>query len=143
MAGSADAAGALVACNAVWGLGCSNAELAEIAAELGSGRAVQSAWRYGTGCLTAVEVLTPVPGNRHVHVGGGDLVHDVVHAGGLRGVRPDERRAHIPAPKVPQVPAGRVAERRSDNLGQNLHNDLQQTGHRHCARNRSAARGRP
>ena len=34
--GSADAAGALVACDALWGLGCSKAALGELGAELGS-----------------------------------------------------------------------------------------------------------
>lgn len=59
--GSADGAGALVACNAVWGLGCSDAELSAIAADLGSDVpfSLMGGNALGTG---RGERLTPLPG---------------------------------------------------------------------------------
>ena len=123
--GSADAAGALVACNAVWGLGCSNAELAEIAAELGSD--VPFSLHGGTALgASRGEVLTPV-----LATGSFTWVvatsfttlstpevyaaFDRMHAG----------RA-IPAPKVPRALLAALRKGDQTALGQNLHNDLQQ-----------------
>ncbi len=122
--GSADAAGALVACNALWGLGLSAAELSQVAAELGSD--VPFSLHGGTALgASRGEVLTPV-------LTTGEFVW-VVATSFTNLSTPEVYAAYdrlnagreIPAPEVPRQML--IALRRGDAtaLGQLLHNDLQ------------------
>ncbi len=122
--GSADAAAALVACNALWGLGLTVAELSELAAELGSD--VPFSLHGGTALgASRGEVLTPVLTTGEfvwvVATSFTNLSTPQVYA---TYDRLNEGR-DIPAPRVPKQML--VALRRGDPeaLGQLLHNDLQ------------------
>ncbi len=122
--GSADAAAALVACNALWGLGLTAAELSEIAAELGSD--VPFSLHGGTALgASRGEVLTPVLTTGQfvwvVATSFTNLSTPQVYATFDR-----LNEGHdIPDPRVPKQML--VALRRGDSeaLGQLLHNDLQ------------------
>lgn len=122
--GSADAAGALVACNALWGLGLSPAELSEVAAELGSD--VPFSLHGGTALgASRGEILTPV-------LTTGEFVW-VVATSFTNLSTPEVYAAYdrlnagreIPDPQVPRQML--IALRRGDAqaVGQLLHNDLQ------------------
>ncbi|HQR80443.1 MAG TPA: 4-(cytidine 5'-diphospho)-2-C-methyl-D-erythritol kinase, partial [Actinomycetota bacterium] len=122
--GSADAAAALVACNAVWGLGCTQAELADIAAQLGSD--VPFSLHGGTALgASRGEVLTPV-------LTTGEFVWVVAASFSTLSTPQvyatfDKMHADRAVP-MPKVPAGLLAALRSGNptaLGHHLHNDLQ------------------
>jgi 4-diphosphocytidyl-2-C-methyl-D-erythritol kinase len=122
--GSTDAAAALVACNAIWGLGLTPAELSDIAAELGSD--VPFGLHGGTALgASRGEVLTPVlTTGTFVWVVATTFTSlstpevyatfDRLHAG-----------RHVPDPMVPT--ALLAALRRGDHgaLAASLHNDLQ------------------
>jgi 4-diphosphocytidyl-2-C-methyl-D-erythritol kinase len=123
--GSADAAGALVACDALWGTGLGRAELAILAARVGSD--VPFALMGGTALGTGRgELLTPamVGGVFHWVLAMSDqgLAAPAVYA------KLDELRSNrsIPAPGVaPNVLAAlRTAD--ADALGRLLDNDLQE-----------------
>ncbi len=110
--GSADAAAALVACDALWQTGLSRSELGELAAALGSD--VPFSLVGGTALGTGRgEVLTPVLARGRFHwvvaIADGGLSTPEVYA------ECDRLRDGIP------VPEPRVA----DALGAALHNDLQ------------------
>ena len=85
--GSADAAGALVACNELWGAGLSHAELAEVAAKVGSdvGFALLGGTAVGLG---RGDRVTPALAAGHVSLGPRVRGRAAVHPRGLRGVRP-------------------------------------------------------
>lgn len=122
--GSADAAGALVACNALWGVGCSAAELAEIGAEIGSD--VPFGLHGGTALgASRGEVLTPI-------LTTGEFVWVIAESFAKLSTPKvyatfDRLNAdrEVPAPKVPRGLL--VALRKGDQeaLGRHLHNDLQ------------------
>jgi len=108
--GSADAAAALVACDALWQAGLSRSELGELAAALGTGRG---------------EVLTPVLARGRFHwvvaIADGGLSTPAVYA------ECDRLRDGIPVPE-PRVADALMAALRTgdaDALGTALHNDLQ------------------
>lgn len=122
--GSADAAAALVACNALWGAGLPSSELAELAADLGSD--VPFSLHGGTALgASRGEVLTPV-------LTTGEFTW-VVAASFTTLSTPEVYATYdrlnadreLPAPAVPK--ALLAALRRGDQagVGQHLHNDLQ------------------
>jgi 4-diphosphocytidyl-2-C-methyl-D-erythritol kinase len=122
--GSADAAAALVACNALWGLGCSAAELAEIAADLGSD--VPFSLHGGTALgASRGEVLTPV-----LTTGESTWVVAASFAKlSTPAVYSTYDRLHtgreIPAPEVPRGLLAALRRGDQESLGRHLHNDLQ------------------
>lgn len=122
--GSADAAGALLACDALWQLGTPKAELAELAAQLGSD--VPFALHGGTAIGTGRgERLTPVLGRGSFHwvfaLADGGLSTPAVYAecDRLRGA------AHPPTPYVSDMLMQALRAGDSVLLGKSLHNDLQ------------------
>lgn len=122
--GSADAAAALVACNAVWGLARSQAELIELAAELGS------------------DVPFSVHGGTALGASRGETLTRVLTTGTLVWVvatsfkqlatprvyatfdRMNQGR-EIPPPKVPTALLAALRGGDQAAVGQHLHNDLQ------------------
>ena len=122
--GSADAAAALVACDALWQTGLSRSELAELAAVLGSD--VPFSLVGGTALGTGRgEVLTPVLARGRFHwvvaIADGGLSTPAVYA------ECDRLRDGIPVPE-PRVADALMAALRTgdaDALGAALHNDLQ------------------
>jgi len=122
--GSADAAAALVACDALWETGLSRSELAELAAALGSD--VPFSLVGGTALGTGRgEVLTPVLARGRFHwvvaIADGGLSTPEVYA------ECDRLRDGIPVPE-PRVADALMAALRTgdaDALGAALHNDLQ------------------
>ncbi|PZG25585.1 4-(cytidine 5'-diphospho)-2-C-methyl-D-erythritol kinase [Spongiactinospora gelatinilytica] len=125
--GSADAAGALVACNDLWKLGLPREELLEIAADIGSD--VPFALFGGTAVGTGRgELLTAVPTGGRFHwvfaLAEGGLSTPAVYA---RCDRLREARGERPAP--PQESKAMMAALRdgdADALGAELVNDLQE-----------------
>jgi 4-diphosphocytidyl-2-C-methyl-D-erythritol kinase len=123
--GSADAAAALVACDALWQTGLSRSELAELAAALGSD--VPFSLVGGTALGTGRgEVLTPVLARGRFHwvvaIADGGLSTPTVYA------ECDRLRDGIPVPE-PRVADALMAALRTgdaDALGAALHNDLQE-----------------
>lgn len=122
--GSADAAGALVACNAVWGLGCTQAELVELAAELGSD--VPFGLHGGTALgASRGEVLTRV-------LTTGTLVWVVATSFKQLSTpqvyatfdRMNQGR-EVPPPSVPTALLAALRSGDQAAVGQHLHNDLQ------------------
>ena len=122
--GSADAAAALVACNSLWGLGCSASELSELAAELGSD--VPFSLHGGTALGSSRgEVLTPV-------LTTGEFTW-VVATSFASLSTPDVYAAfdrlsagrEVPAPKVPAGLLVALRRGEQDAVGALLHNDLQ------------------
>ena len=83
--GSADAAGALVACNELWGAGLSHAELGEVAARVGSdvGFALVGGTAVGLG---RGDRVTPALAAGHVPLGARVRRRAAVHPRGVRGV---------------------------------------------------------
>jgi 4-diphosphocytidyl-2-C-methyl-D-erythritol kinase len=123
--GSADAAAALVACDALWQTGLSRSELAELAAALGSD--VPFALVGGTALGTGRgEVLTPVLARGRFHwvvaIADGGLSTPEVYAecDRLRGSTP------VPEPRVADALMAALRTGDADALGAALHNDLQQ-----------------
>lgn len=124
--GSADAAAALVACDALWNTGLGRAELVSLAARLGSD--VPFALAGGTALGTGRgERLTPVM------VGGSFHWVIAVASGGLSTPRVyaelDRLRTRRPVPAHPQVPLEVMAALRAGDaaaLGAALSNDLQE-----------------
>lgn len=124
--GSADAAAALVACDALWDTGLGRGELATLAARLGSD--VPFALAGGTALGTGRgERLTPVM------VGGSFHWVIAVASGGLSTPRVyaelDRLRTRRPVPAHPQVPLEVMAALRAGDaaaLGAALSNDLQE-----------------
>jgi 4-diphosphocytidyl-2-C-methyl-D-erythritol kinase len=122
--GSADAAAALVACDALWQTGLSRSELGELAAALGSD--VPFSLVGGTALGTGRgEVLTPVLARGRFHwvvaIADGGLSTPAVYA------ECDRLRDGIPVPE-PRVADALMAALRTgdaDALGAALHNDLQ------------------
>ncbi|GAA3231184.1 hypothetical protein GCM10020256_45460 [Streptomyces thermocoprophilus] len=88
--GSADGAAALVACDALWGIGASREELLEICAELGSDVpfSLVGGAALGTG---RGERLTPLEVGGRLPLGVRDGRAGSVHAGGVPRVRPARR----------------------------------------------------
>jgi 4-diphosphocytidyl-2-C-methyl-D-erythritol kinase len=122
--GSADAAAALVACDALWQTGLSRSELAELAAELGSD--VPFSLVGGTALGTGRgEVLTPVLARGRFHwvvaIADGGLSTPDVYAecDRLRGGTP------VPEPRVADALMAALRTGDADALGAALHNDLQ------------------
>jgi 4-diphosphocytidyl-2-C-methyl-D-erythritol kinase len=123
--GSADAAAALVACDALWQTGLSRSELAGLAAALGSD--VPFSLVGGTALGTGRgEVLTPVLARGRFHwvvaIADGGLSTPEVYA------ECDRLRGGIPVPE-PRVADALMAALRTgdaDALGAALHNDLQE-----------------
>jgi len=122
--GSADAAAALVACNVLWGLGCSTAELAEIAAGLGSD--VPFSLQGGTALgASRGEMLTPVLASGQftwvVAASFTTLSTPQVYATFDR----ISAGRDVAAPAVPRALLAAVRTGDQVGLGQHLHNDLQ------------------
>jgi 4-diphosphocytidyl-2-C-methyl-D-erythritol kinase len=122
--GSADAAAALVACDALWQTGLSRSELAELAAVLGSD--VPFSLVGGTALGTGRgEVLTPVLARGRFHwvvaIADGGLSTPAVYAecDRLRGGTP------VPEPRVADALMAALRTGDADALGASLHNDLQ------------------
>jgi 4-diphosphocytidyl-2-C-methyl-D-erythritol kinase len=122
--GSADAAAALVACDALWQTGLSRSELAELAAALGSD--VPFSLVGGTALGTGRgEVLTPVLARGRFHwvvaIADGGLSTPDVYAecDRLRGSTP------VPEPRVADALMAALRTGDADALGAALHNDLQ------------------
>jgi 4-diphosphocytidyl-2-C-methyl-D-erythritol kinase len=127
--GSADGAGALVACDAYWGTGLTRAEIEELAAELGSDVpfAVMGGTALGVG---RGEQLSPV-----LWRGSYDWVFAVAD-GGLSTpavyAELDRYRAELPRPELPST-SGLVTALRQGNVkavGRALANDLQVPAYR-------------
>ena len=122
--GSADAAAALVACDALWQTGLSRSELAELAAALGSDVpfSLVGGTALGTG---SGEVLTPVLARGRFHwvvaIADGGLSTPDVYAecDRLRGGTP------VPEPRVADALMAALRTGDADALGAALHNDLQ------------------
>jgi 4-diphosphocytidyl-2-C-methyl-D-erythritol kinase len=122
--GSADAAGALVACDALWGLGSSKAELEELGAELGSD--VPFALAGGTAMGSGRgDRLAPVLGRGTYHwvfaLGEVGLSTPAVYAECDR-LRAD-KRVREPLPSAAMMTALRSGDAAA--LGRALSNDLQ------------------
>lgn len=122
--GSADAAGALVACDALWGLGSSKAALEELGAELGSD--VPFALTGGTAMGSGRgDRLAPVLGRGHYHwvfaLGEVGLSTPMVYA------ECDRLRATVRVPEPVPSASMMTALRSGDAaaLGRALSNDLQ------------------
>ena len=122
--GSADAAAALVACDALWQTGLTRSELAELAAALGSD--VPFSLVGGTALGTGRgEVLTPVLARGRFHwvvaIADGGLSTPDVYAecDRLRGGTP------VPEPRVADALMAALRIGDADALGAALHNDLQ------------------
>jgi 4-diphosphocytidyl-2-C-methyl-D-erythritol kinase len=122
--GSADAAAALVACDALWETGCGRGELATLAARLGSD--VPFALHGGTALGSGRgERLVPVMATGRLHwvlaVADGGLSTPSVYAelDALRGSRP------VPVPQVPTELLTALRTSDAPALGASLDNDLQ------------------
>ncbi|MBT0992919.1 4-(cytidine 5'-diphospho)-2-C-methyl-D-erythritol kinase [Cellulomonas sp. DKR-3] len=128
--GSADAAAALLACDALWQTGLSRADLVDLAAELGSDVpfVLQGHTAVGQG---RGHVLTPVLGRGEFHwafaVQDRGLSAGAVYGAldELRAGAPDDELAVLPDldDDVPLLQALRAGDPRA--LGAALHNDLQ------------------
>lgn len=123
--GSADAAAALVACDALWQTGLTRAELAGLAASLGSD--VPFSLAGGTALGTGRgEVLTPVLARGRFHwvvaLADGGLSTPAVYAECDR-LRADQ---DIPEPGVSDALMSALRQGDADALGAALHNDLQE-----------------
>ncbi len=123
--GSADAAAALVACDALWQTGLSRSELGELAAALGSD--VPFSLVGGTALGTGRgEVLTPVLARGRFHwvvaIADGGLSTPEVYAecDRLRDGTP------VPEPRVADALMAALRTGDADALGAALHNDLQE-----------------
>ncbi|WP_444662948.1 4-(cytidine 5'-diphospho)-2-C-methyl-D-erythritol kinase [Cellulomonas sp. CW35] len=126
--GSADAAAALLACDALWGAGLSRAQLMELAAQLGSDVpfVLQGHTAVGQG---RGDLLTPVLGRGEFHwafaVQGRGLSAGAVY-GELDALRDGAADLGLPPDlddDVPLLQALRAGDPRA--LGAALHNDLQ------------------
>ena len=128
--GSADAAAALVACDALWGTGSSPAELARLAAELGSDVpfALLGGVALGEG---RGELLTPVPVGGDFHwvfaVADGGLSTPAVYGecDRLRALGGGADEADVPAPTADPALLAALAAGDAAALGATLRNDLQ------------------
>ncbi|RNL82852.1 4-(cytidine 5'-diphospho)-2-C-methyl-D-erythritol kinase [Halostreptopolyspora alba] len=120
--GSADAAGALVACNMLWGTGIDHDDLLALAAELGSDVAfpLVGGTAVGTG---RGEILTPVssPGRYHwvfalssVGLSTADVFAEY-----------DRLRPHAPEPSGDTALMSALASAEAHALGETLSNDLE------------------
>jgi 4-diphosphocytidyl-2-C-methyl-D-erythritol kinase len=123
--GSADAAAALVACDALWQTGLSRAELADLAAALGSD--VPFSLVGGTALGTGRgEVLTPVLARGRFHwvvaIAEGGLSTPEVYAECDRL----RRGTPMPEPRVADALMAALRTGDADALGAALHNDLQE-----------------
>lgn len=127
--GSADAAGALVACDAVWGTGMSRDELLALAAELGSD--VSFALVGGTALGSGRgEQLTPVLGRGHYEwvlaLADEGLSTASVYAEFDRLTRGgSSRRPVLAEPRVADSMMQALRSGDAETLGDALHNDLQ------------------
>ena len=121
--GSADAAAALVACDALWGTQLPQERLLEIAAELGSD--VPFALLGGTAVGTGRgEVVSPVPTSRRLWW----VILESTVGLSTPEVYREFDRLRPDAPPDPQVPEGMLTALRDGDvagLGAALHNDLQ------------------
>jgi 4-diphosphocytidyl-2-C-methyl-D-erythritol kinase len=120
--GSADAAAALVACDALWGTGLGREELLELAAELGSD--VAFALTGGTALGTGRgERLTPVLAAGHWHwvlaIADGGLSTPEVYR------ELDRLRPEAPEPSTPDALINALRAHDPVQLGELLANDLQ------------------
>ncbi len=124
--GSADAAAALVACDALWQTGLSRSELAELAAALGSDVpfSLVGGTALGTGrgeVLTPVLARGPVPlGGRRSPTAGCPRPTVYAECDRLRGGIP------VPEPRVADALMAALRTGDADALGAALHNDLQE-----------------
>lgn len=122
--GSADAAAALVACNGLWGTGLSRAELAEVAAGLGSDVPFSLVGGTALG-IGRGEVLTPVLARGQfewvVAIADGGLSTPAVYAECDR-LRSD----HVqPQPRVSDAMMAALRAGDAAGVGRAMHNDLQ------------------
>lgn len=122
--GSADAAAALVACDAIWQTGCGKAELATLGARLGSdvpfslhGGTVLGSGRGEQLC----PVMAPGPLHWVLAVADGGLSTPQVYA------ELDRMRAHldVPSPSVPDTLLAALRRADVDVIAEHLSNDLQ------------------
>jgi 4-diphosphocytidyl-2-C-methyl-D-erythritol kinase len=123
--GSADAAAALVACDAVWETGCGRAELATLAARLGSD--VPFALHGGTVLGSGRgEQLAPVLAPCELHwvlaVAEGGLSTPEVY----RELDSLRQPHHVPAPQVPRELLSALRRSDVEAVAAHLDNDLQQ-----------------
>lgn len=122
--GSADAAAALVACDALWETGLSRTELAEVAAGLGSDVPFSLAGGTAMG-VGRGEVLTPVLARGHfewvVALADGGLSTPAVYAECDR-LRHDQV---LPEPRVSDAMMAALRAGDAEGLGAAMHNDLQ------------------
>lgn len=127
--GSADAAGALVACDAAWGTGMSRDELLALAAELGSD--VSFALVGGTALGSGRgEQLTPVLARGHYEwvlalSDEGLSTADVYAEFDRMTQAGPRRRPTLADPRVPDSMMQALRQGDSEALGAALHNDLQ------------------
>ena len=128
--GSADAAAALVACDALWGTGSSRAELAELAAELGSDVPFSLLGGVALGEGRG-ELLTPVPVAGTFHwvfaVADGGLSTPAVYGecDRLRELGGGSADSDVPAPAADPVLLAALRSGDAAALGAALSNDLQ------------------
>ena len=121
--GSADAAAALIACDALWGTGLPRAELAELGAELGSDVpfCLQGGTALGTG---RGEVLTPVLAR------GSYFWVVAIAAEGLSTAKVyeelDRRRGPDAVATAPDALLAALRDGDPHRLGEALHNDMQE-----------------
>ena len=97
--GSADAAGALLACDALWGTGASRGGTARHLRRVGQRRAVQPGRRGGARHRPG-RAADPAGGRRHLPLGVRGRRRRAVHPGRLPGVRPAARAGtDVPEPE--------------------------------------------
>jgi 4-diphosphocytidyl-2-C-methyl-D-erythritol kinase len=126
--GSADAAAALIACDAAWGTSLSREELLSMAAELGAD--VSFALVGGTALGAGRgERLTPVLGRGHYEwvlaLAATGLPTSDVYAEFDRLTEGPDRRPSLAEPRVADSMMQALRQGDSDSLGAALHNDLQ------------------
>ena len=114
--GSADAAAALVACDALWQTGLSRAELLELAARARQRRPVLAGGRHGAGHRPR-RGADPGAGPGQVPLGGGDRRRRAVDARGLRRVRPPRDGIPVPEPRVADALMAALRTGDADALG--------------------------
>jgi 4-diphosphocytidyl-2-C-methyl-D-erythritol kinase len=126
--GSADAAAALVACDAAWGTSLSREELLAMAAELGSDVAFALVGGTALGSGRG-EQLTPVLGRGHYEwvlaLAEPGLATADVYAEFDRLTQGPDRRPSLAEPRVADSMMQALRQGDSDALGAALHNDLQ------------------
>ena len=123
--GSSDAAGALLACNALWGLDLSLSQLTGYAAELGSD--VPFALHGGTALGSSRgEVLTPVLTTGTFHWVVATSFRQLSTAAVYAQYDKLKKGSKIPNPEIPAELMSALRQHDLELLGHSLYNDLQQ-----------------